>query len=79
MMMMMMTKNMLMPLIGFYGHQLSVIMFLMISDIIIVIIIPRQPAVWEILLASTASLVSCLALRMRLPAAQVIITRMDKF
>ena len=44
-------------------------MFLIISDIIIVIIfviisdimIPRQPAVWEILLAWTASLVSYLA------------------
>ena len=66
------------------GYQLPVILFLIISDIKIVIIfvitsdiiIPRQPAVWVILLAWTASLVSCPALRLSLPEAQVIITRM---
>ena len=67
------------------GYQLPVILFLIISDIIFVIIfviisdimIPRQPAAWEILLAWTASLVSYPALRLSHPETQVIITRMD--
>ena len=67
-------------------YQLPVILFLIISDIKIVIIfvitsdiiIPRQPAVWVILLAWTASLVSCPALRLSLPETQVTITRMEE-